>query len=61
MSNFGLLPAGNILKYPYNERGRGDLLHHALYAVVEYGIIVFEIIGVALLLWAGVKGLIAVA
>ena len=38
-----------------------EVLHHALYAVVEYGIIVFEIIGVALLLWAGIKGLIAVA
>ncbi|MEE1242765.1 DUF1622 domain-containing protein [Frisingicoccus sp.] len=38
-----------------------EVLHHILYEVVEYGIIAFEIIGVAMLFWAGIKGLIGVA
>lgn len=38
-----------------------EVLHHALYEVVDYGIIAFEIIGVAMLFWAGIKGLICVA
>lgn len=38
-----------------------ETLHHVLYEVVDYGIIAFEVIGVAMLFWAGIKGLIGVA
>lgn len=38
-----------------------ETLHHVLVEVADYGIIAFEFIGVALLLWAGIKGLIALA
>ena len=47
----------------YNERGKrimSEALHHVLYAAVDGGILVFEIIGVALLFWAGMKGFAAV-
>ena len=37
-----------------------EVLHHALYAAVDGGILIFEIIGVALLFWAGMKGFAAV-
>ena len=38
-----------------------DTLHHLLIEVADYGIIAFEFIGVILLLWAGIKGLICLA
>ena len=38
-----------------------ETLHHLLIEVADYGIIAFEFIGVILLLWAGIKGLICLA
>ena len=38
-----------------------ETLHHLLVEVAEYGIIAFEFIGVILLVWAGIKGLICLA
>lgn len=35
-----------------------DVLHHVLYAVAEYGIIAFEFIGVIMLIWAGIQGIL---
>lgn len=38
-----------------------ETLHHLLVEVAEYGVIAFEFIGVALLVWGGIKGLICLA
>lgn len=34
-----------------------ELLHHVLEIVVEYAIFMFEIVGVLILIWAGIKGI----
>ena len=33
-----------------------EVLHHFLGVIVEYCIFIFEIVGVMILLWAGIKG-----
>ena len=33
-----------------------ETLHHLLVEIAEYGVIAFEFIGVALLVWGGIKG-----
>lgn len=38
-----------------------DTLHHLLVEIAEYGVLAFEFIGLALLVWAGIKGLICLA
>ena len=34
-----------------------EVLHHLLEIVVEYAIFMFEIVGVLILIWAGIKGI----
>lgn len=34
-----------------------DILHHLLEIVVEYAIFMFEIVGVLILIWTGIKGI----
>ena len=35
-----------------------ETLHHLLGIIVEYAIFIFEIVGVLILIWSGVKGVI---
>ena len=35
-----------------------EVLHHLLEVVVEYAIFMFEIVGVLILIWAGIKGIL---
>lgn len=35
-----------------------EVFHHVLEIVVEYAIFMFEIVGVLVLIWAGIKGIV---
>ena len=36
-----------------------EILHHVLHLIIEYSIVIFEIIGVVVLIISGIKGIIA--